>query len=291
MSGSALPDPRRHAFRADLAAASLRGHVAAPRYAEGEPRQVMAPVLPLRQEPRFDARLETEALMGERVTVYDIAEGWAWAQLDRDGYVGYLPAEGLTPKLTAPNHKVTALRTFVFSRPGAKSPPLALISLNARLTAARAEGNFLALCEGGFVFARHVAPVGKNATDYVAVAESFLGAPYLWGGRTSIGLDCSGLVQLALEAAGIPCPRDADMQAAELGAPIDWQGKDGLARSDLVFWEGHVGIMTGAETLLHANAYHMAVECEPLLVARGRIAANLSREITTVRRLPGLSAG
>jgi cell wall-associated NlpC family hydrolase len=280
-----LPDPRRHAYRGDLAAEPLRGLVEVPRFVKGEPRQVAAPSLPLRREPRFDAKLDTEALRGEVVTVYDESEGWAWVQISRDGYVGYMPSEGLTQRLVAPTHRIGALRTYVYPEPDGKTPPLALLSLNAGIAVRREDGKFLALDGGGYVFATHAAPIGAPEADFVAVAEGFLGTPYLWGGRTSIGLDCSGLVQLALEAAGHSAPRDADMQAEELGRAIAWRPGVTLRRGDLVFWEGHVGIMTNAKDFLHANAFHMAVASEPFLRARQRIKA-AGYEVTGVRRLP-----
>ncbi|MEX1060932.1 MAG: NlpC/P60 family protein, partial [Methyloceanibacter sp.] len=233
-----MPDPRRHAYREDLAAETLRGLVKAGRYVTGEPRQVSAPSLPLRREPRFDATLDTEALFGEALTLYDESEGWAWVQLSRDNYVGYMPSEGLTPRLAAPTHRIAALRTYVYPEPDGKTPPLSLLSLNALVTSLRTDGKFLALAGGGHVFAGHAVPVGEVAPDFVAVAEAFLGTPYLWGGRTSVGLDCSGLVQLAVEAAGYAAPRDADMQAAELGRAIGWRTGAKLRRGDLVFWEG-----------------------------------------------------
>ena len=286
MSDTALPDPRRHAYRGDLAAESLRGLVEARRFVKGEPRQVSAPSLPLRREPRFDARLDTEVLLGETATVYDESEGWAWVQLSRDFYVGYVPSEGLTRRLVTPTHRIAALRSYVYPEPDGKTPPLALLSLNARIACERAEGKFLALAGGGYVYAAHAAPIGATEPDFVAVAEAFLGTPYLWGGRTSIGLDCSGLVQLALEAAGHVAPRDADMQAAELGRAIELRGGAKLRRGDLVFWEGHVGIMTSAKDFLHANAFHMAVEAEPFARAKKRIKA-AGYEVSCVRRLPG----
>ena len=286
MSDTALPDPRRHAYRGDLAAEPLRGLVEARRFVKGEPRQVSAPSLPLRREPRFDARLDTEVLLGETATVYDESEGWAWVQLSRDFYVGYVPSEGLTRRLVTPTHRIAALRSYVYPEPDGKTPPLALLSLNARIACERAEGKFLALAGGGYVFAAHAAPIGATEPDFVAVAEAFLGTPYLWGGRTSIGLDCSGLVQLALEAAGHAAPRDADMQAAELGRVIELRGGAKLRRGDLVFWEGHVGIMTTAKDFLHANAFHMAVEAEPFARAKKRIKA-AGYEVSCVRRLPG----
>jgi cell wall-associated NlpC family hydrolase len=285
VTGRVLPDPRRHAYRADLAAESLRGLVEAPRYAKGESRQVGAPSLPLRREPRFDATLDTEALQGEIVTLYDESEGWAWVQLGRDGYVGYVPSEGLTRDIAASTHRVSVLRTYVYPEPDGKTPPLALLSLNARITGSNAEGRFLPLAGGGYLFADHAAPIGKVEPDFVAVAEAFLGTPYLWGGRTSIGLDCSGLVQLALEAAGQSAPRDADMQAEELGRAIPWRPSTKLRRGDLVFWEGHVGIMVSGQDFLHANAFHMAVEVEPFTAAKRRI-KQAGYEVKCVRQLP-----
>lgn len=279
------PDPRRHAYREDLAAETLRGLVKATRFVTGEPRQVAAPSLPLRREPRFDATLDTEALHGETVTVYEECEGWAWVQLDRDSYVGYMPSEGLARDVVAPTHRIATLRTYVFPQPDSKAPPLALLSLNARVAASGEEGRFLQLASGGFVYASHAAPVGETHPDYVSIAQGFRGTPYLWGGRTSIGLDCSGLVQLAVEAAGYAAPRDADMQAAELGRAVDLRRGADLRRGDLVFWEGHVGIMTSGEDFLHANAFHMAVEIEPFAEAKARIEA-AGLKVTCVRRLP-----
>jgi cell wall-associated NlpC family hydrolase len=280
-----LPDPRRHAYRRDLAAEPLRGVVKAERYAKGESRQVGVPSLPLRREPRFDATLDTEAMFGETLTVYDEHEGWAWVQLSRDGYVGYMPSEGLVADIVPPTHRISVLRTYVYPGADGKTPPLALLSLNARIAASGSEGKFLALAGGGYVFAGHAAPTGKTEPDFVAVAEAFIGTPYLWGGRTSVGLDCSGLVQLAIEAAGQAAPRDADMQAAELGRVIDWKPSTKLRRGDLVFWEGHVGIMTSGKDFLHANAFHMAVEIEPFAAARRRIKV-AGYEVICVRRLP-----
>jgi cell wall-associated NlpC family hydrolase len=286
MSG-ALPDPRRHAYRAGLAAESLRGQVEAPRYVAGVRRQIDAPALPLRREPRFDATLDTEALFGETLNLFDESEGWAWVQLLRDGYVGYMPSEGLAATVTTPTHKIAALRTYVYPSPDFKTPPLTLLSLNALVSVTGEEGRFLALKGGGFVFAEHTRKLTEHARDFVDVALSFRGTPYLWGGRTSIGVDCSGLVQLASEAAGLPCPRDADMQAKEVGRPLEVGAP--LARGDLVFWDGHVGIMTSAQDLVHASAHHMVVVEEPLAEAKARIAASGGGEMIGVRRPARLS--
>ncbi len=278
------PDPRRHAYRADLAAEPLRGIVEAEHFTTGTRRQVGAPSLPLRRLPQADATLDTEALHGETLLVYDEYEGWAWGQLEHDGYVGYVPSDGLIAVGEQPTHRVCVLRTYVFPEPHSKVPPLAMLSMNACVTVADDSAPFVRLATGGFVYNAHVAPLGTHAEDFVAVAETFLGAPYLWGGRTSVGLDCSGLVQLAAGAAGYAVPRDADMQEAEAGVSVAWRDGVELQRGDLVFWEGHVGIMTSARDLLHANAYHMAVAHEPFQDARARI-KDAGFEMTAVRRL------
>ena len=170
-----------------------------------------------------------------------------------------------------------------------RAPPLALLSLNALLAAAGRRAGSSRSKSGGFVVADHARKLDEHARDFVDVALAFLGTPYLWGGRTSLGVDCSGLVQLASEAAGLACPRDADMQANEVGSPLDWQGGAALARGDLVFWDGHVGIMTSARDLVHASAYHMAVVDEPLAEAKARIAASNGGDMIGVRRPAGLA--
>lgn len=277
-------DPRRHPFREDLAAESLRGVVDAERYVQGDRRQVAASAVPLRREPHARANLDTEALHGETMAVFDERDGWAWVQLDHDGYVGYVPSEGLGPVRPPTTHRIAALRTYVFPEPDAKAPPLRMLSLNARVCVTEEGMRYARLDSGGFVYGSHLAPIGRHAPDFVAIAEGFLGAPYLWGGRTSVGLDCSGLVQLSAAAAGHALPRDADMQEAEAGARINVPDGAGLRRGDLIFWEGHVGIMTSADHFLHANAYHMAVELEPFEDARRRI-KDAGFDVTSVRRL------
>jgi cell wall-associated NlpC family hydrolase len=276
-------DARLTPARGDLAAAHLRDVVDAPRYADGRTMQVVEASAPLRASPAPDAPLETEALFGEAVTVYDEAEGWAWTQLDRDLYVGYLPLAALGAP-TEPTHRVSALRTHAYPGPSIKLPPRMALSLGARLRIVRQEGDFSASADGLWLWARHLAVVRSCALDFVAVAELFLETPYLWGGRTSEGIDCSGLAQTALSAAGIAAPRDSDMLAV-LGEPIAIDGPTPLARGDLVFWKDHVGIMRDGRTLLHANGFHMKVVSEPLEQARARIAAGGGGEVTGVRRL------
>jgi cell wall-associated NlpC family hydrolase len=281
----ASSDRRLTPARADLAAAHLRGLVEAPRYAEGRAMRIITAIAPLRRSPQAEASLETEALFGERVTVYDESEGWAWAQLERDQYVGYLPGAALGAP-SAPTHRVSALRTHAYPGPAIKAPPRMALSLGAQLTIVGREGDFAVAEDGLYLWSRHLAELDAREPDAVAIAELFLETPYLWGGRTSEGIDCSGLAQTALMATGVASPRDSDMQEAGLGGAIAIDDPAALpARGDLVFWKGHVGIMRDPVTLLHANGWHMKTVSEPLAQARDRIAANGGGKVTSVRRL------
>jgi cell wall-associated NlpC family hydrolase len=277
-------DPRMTPARSDLAARYLEGKVAAARFVDGEVREVVEPQVAVRRAPSLDAPLDTEALMGERVTVFETdEEGWAWGQLDADRYVGFMPANGLAPPGPASTHRVAALRTLVFPGPSIKLPPLAALSLGARLAVVRHDDRFAVTAPGGYVPTRHLAPIDSRETDFVAVAERFIGVPYLWGGKTSLGLDCSGLVQVALAACGLSCPRDSDMQEAALGAAI---AGGPTRRGDLMFWKGHVAIVRDEASLVHANSFHMAVAIEPIAAALPRIRAT-DGEVTSIRRLAG----
>jgi cell wall-associated NlpC family hydrolase len=274
-------DPRLTPARADLAAAHLRGKVEAARFVEGRPASIVAASAALQRRPEAAAPWESEALHGERATVYDERDGWSWVQLERDGYVGYLASAALGAPATA-THRVSALRAHAYPGASIKLPHVLALSLGARARIVGESGDFLIDAEGRRFWARHLAPADSAELDFVAVAEKFEHCPYLWGGRTSQGIDCSGLAQAGLSAAGIAAPRDSDMlermgQAVPVDAP--------LQRGDLVFWKGHVGIMREGETLLHANGYHMAVVSEPLAAAQERIATSGGGGITSIRRL------
>ena len=279
-------DKRLTPARADIAAAHLRGKVEAARFIEGVREEIIVEAAGLRGAPSFSAPLDTQAIRGERVTVYEIEEGWAWGQLERDSYVGYLPAAALAPVRVEPAHRVCVLRTFLYSGPSMKLPVELALPLNAELCVSERTGEFARIGEEGFVWAGHLCARDEYETDFVAAAERFAGMPYLWGGKTALGLDCSGLVQTALAAAGVCAPRDTDMQEKALGRALEIKDDlSGLRRGDLVFWNGHVGIMRDARMLLHANGHHMLVASEPLADAVVRISTKSFGAITGVKRL------
>ena len=269
-------DRRLNAFRDDLADARLAGTVSAPRFVEGRRRRVAAPLLDLRSRPSPDAGIDTQLLCGEAVLVFEETDGWAWVQAERDGYVGYAAADQIADA-PEPTHLVVAQRTFVYPGPELKLPPRACHSVGAQLAIVDFTENrgtrYARLSSGEAVIASHLQPSGWSADDWVGVAETLLYTPYLWGGTSAFGIDCSGIVQLALRMSGRTVLRDTDMQAASIGEPFD-PGADlaGLRRGDLVFWKGHVGIMRDGTTLLHANGHTMTVASEPLAEAVTRIA-------------------
>ena len=275
-------DPRTNAFRPEIAAKHLQGQVEAQHFVEGTRREVIEAVANLRRTPSLDGRLDTQALLGESVMVYETSEeGWAWGQLEADGYVGWLSANALGTPGPAPTHKVAVPRTLVFPGPDIKLPPVTALPMGALLAIARQDERFAVTVAGWHIPAVHLAPIKAKQADFVATAESLLGAPYLWGGKTSLGIDCSGLVQVALQAAGHACPRDSDMQELALGTVSSLSQ---LRRGDLVFWKGHVAIARDGESLIHANAHAMMVAIEPVADAVSRIKAAGS-VVTTVKRV------
>ena len=262
-----MSDPRVTLARPDLADALLQGLIHAARFAETTPCRCTVPTAAIRAAPEASAEQWDQLLFGESFLVIETGRGWAWGQAARDGYVGFVQIDQLKAGALQPTHRVSALRAYAFSGPDIKSPPLGLYSLNAFVTVEAEEERFLKADGSGWFPREQLAPIGIFESDPAAVAETFLGAPYQWGGRESLGLDCSGLVQQALYACGRACPRDSDMQA-QLGAPA---ALGALKRNDLIFWRGHVGIMLDAQRLLHANAFRMRVSIEPLAEAIARI--------------------
>lgn len=271
-------DRRVTPARADLAAAHLKGQVDAPRFAQGEKFSVRVGRASLRVRPSGDAAQDTELLYGEIFTVYDRAQGWAWGQAASDLYVGYIKEDALTAPFAVSGH-VSALLAPAFSAADLKTPVRDLLPLNAGVPVLDHQGDYRRIGERAWLHARHLLP--ETEKDFVAVAERFLGVPYVWGGKTASGLDCSGLIQTALQAIGKAAPRDTDMMEKALGEAVNWTD---LRRGDLVFWKGHMGVMLDAENLLHANAFHMQVAIEPLSEAITRI-DKIAGPVTSIKRL------
>jgi cell wall-associated NlpC family hydrolase len=264
-------DSRLHAFRLDLADTKLQGRVDAKKFVEGAAMEVVAPLATLHREAAATAMQTTQALFGERLIAFEIAGDWVWGQLKRDGYVGYIAKAAVSTDLTNPTHRVFVPSTFLYPLPDIKSQPPVSLPMNAMLEIVESDEKFSKLANGHHVFTKHIRPLNETEADFVGVAEKFLDVPYCWGGKTSQGLDCSGLVQTALEACGIFSPRDTDMQETQLGQSLLINDLDGLRRGDLVFWKGHVGIMEDEATLLHANGHTMNVSRENLEEAIKRI--------------------
>ena len=274
-----MVDKRLTPARADLAASHLKGQVDAPRYVDGYIQDVAIGRASLRAAPSHDAPQDSELLYGERVEVYDISDdGWAWVQASSDQYVGYVRVEALDD-VDAATLRVSALMAPVFKAADLKSPVVDFLPMNAKAAVVSRQGDYIEIGGGHFVHQRHF--LLETEKDFVAITQRFVGVPYVWGGKTAAGLDCSGLIQTALQAVGKAAPRDTDMMEKALGTPIKIVD---VRRGDLVFWKGHMGVMLDSENLLHANAFHMMVTAEPLRDALARIEP-LAGPVTSVKRL------
>ena len=262
-------DARVTLARGGLADARLEGLLAADRFAAVRSAQVVWPAVALRAAPDPRAEQLDQLLFGEVFERLDTHGGFALGQSTRDGYVGWVETEALAEETATPTHWVSALRSYAFAEASIKSPARGPLSLNALVTIVEETDSLARDARIGWIAKAHLKPIGEALDDPAAIALAHLGAPYLWGGRESTGLDCSGLILQARLACGLACPRDSDQQEA-LGAPAP---ADALARGDLVFWKGHVAMMLDAERMVHANAFHMAVAVEPLAEARARIIA------------------
>ena len=275
-------DRRITAARPDLAAAHLKGVVESERYRKGRIKQVVHAAVGLRFAPSANATLETELLFGETFTVYELKDGWVWGQAALDSHVGYAPADAFAESSAPPTHRVIARATPLLTAPDVKQPSRAILPMNAKLDVAEPDGRFTLLADGTYVFSAHIAPIETRAADWLAVAQTFLGAPYLWGGKTFAGIDCSGLIQTALEASGISAPRDTDLMENALGQSVALDAP--LQRGDLIFWKGHMGALLDSERIIHASGYHMQVVIEDFASARKRIFGD-GLPVRTIKRL------
>ena len=276
-----IHDPRLTPLRDGIASSDLEGLEPAEVYLEPKLTGCTAPATGIHRAPDAGSEQMDQLLFGESFDVLEEeANGWVWGQARRDGYVGFVRAADLGPPAPAPTHRVAAIRTYAFEGPSIKSRALGCYSINSLVHVEAEEGRLSRVTGAGWMTSDHLSPIGVFEADPAAIAERFLGAPYLWGGRESIGCDCSGLVQAAFFACGRACPRDTDQQAA-LGAEI---GRQAFGRGDLVFWKGHVAMGLDDQRIVHANGHHMATFIEPLDEAIARIAAAGYGEPTGYRR-------
>lgn len=277
-------DTRLNAYRNDLADVRLKGLVDSKSFCNGTAMQLIVPIATLHRAPKPDAPQETQVLLGETVSVFDVNDDWAWVQLERDGYVGYVQAEFLNAEMHRPSHRISVTSTLLYRSASIKTQPVQFLFMNSEISVVGLQDGFFELATGGFIFAAHAVPISQFQTDFVGVAELLLHTPYLWGGKSAQGIDCSGLVQTSLNACGQNCLRDADMQELSLGQNLMINDLESLKRGDLIFWKGHVGIMRDAETLLHASGHQMMVVSEPLRTADDRTKAK-GKAITSIKRL------
>lgn len=279
-------DRRLTPARGDLAAVHLQGQVDSARFVEPTAMQINAAIIPLRPAADPGVGLDTVLLYGELFDVFDAAEGWAWGQAPRDGYVGYVPLAALSAQVREATHTVSVPTTHLYPSASMKTEPVAALWMTSLVAPGvfhpvNSEGVAFAEVDGLFIPAKHLVAVDDLEDDFVAVAEQFLNAPYVWGGKTASGVDCSGLLQVALARTGVSVPRDTDMQQAA-GRAVE---RNGFQRGDVLFWKGHVGVMVDSETLLHATAFSMSTILEPVAETRARIEEGLGLPLRAVRRL------
>ena len=274
-----MTDPRLTPSNGRIAEDGWQDRVDSDRYVAGDWAAVAVPLTDLRCAP--EGARDRQLLLGERFLILETVDGWSFGRADRDGYVGYVAGDDLR-KDGGATHMVAARSTHLYPEADIKSPETAALSFGSRLTIAHEHRAFFETAGGAFVPKPHLRPLDQPFRDPVTVAQLFFGTPYLWGGNSAFGIDCSGLVQAALLACRIACPGDSDLQEG-LGHALPEDSP--LRRGDLLFWRGHVAMAVDGETLIHANAHHMAVAYEPLGAAVARIEAQGGGRVTARRRL------
>ncbi len=272
-------DPRVDIARADLVEIGLADRVAAARYVEPFAMRCSLPRAAVRAAGDAAAVAVSELLWGEVFDVFEVTGDWAFGRSVADRYVGWAAFAALGETGAKPPQMITARLAPVFSAPDIKAAVIAELPFGAQVAGVPGD-RFMALSGGGFIHNRHLAPL---PADPISIARLFTGAPYLWGGRTPLGVDCSGLIQASLTAIGIVTPRDSDQQLAALGGAVAFNDR---AAGDLVFFPGHVGILATRDRLFHANAHWMAVVEEPLADVIARLhTAGVEAPVAGVRRL------
>ncbi|WP_282609816.1 C40 family peptidase [Pelagibius sp. Alg239-R121] len=281
-------DPRVNCYREDLAASYLEGKIAGRRFVSGRQAQVVRCGAALRRAPSADSPQDSQLLAGETVQIYDEADGYAWVQSEIDGYVGYVERTALTTSVTEITHCLSVVRSFVYPEPNIKTPPMTQLSMAALVEVTDRYQGFSLISIGGWIYSDHLMQIDSHVPDFVTTALRFLEMPYLWGGKGSLGIDCSGLVQVSLMRSGLACPRDTYMQAKTVGMEIP--GEDGnfsMRRGDLIYWPGHVAIVLDQETVVHASGHHMFVTIEPWKDIDERVRRETGgKGIEVLRRLP-----
>lgn len=282
-------DHRLHAYKDGLADKRLQDRVEAPAFVDGTLKQVTIAVAPMYRRGSEEAAIDSEVLFGETLRVFEERDGWAWCQADVDDYVGYVPSSALSETIHVATHRVTALLTPLYPKAELRRPPVQRLSFGSRVAIVGTETvrdlDYVVLADGSAIAASHVLPIAESIkTDFVSVCERFIGLPYVWAGRSSLGVDCSGLLQLAMMMTG-PCPlRDSDMQEMSIGSELDLSnGLPNLQRGDLIFWKGHVGVASDPDTVLHASGRTMTVLEDPLVEMVERLEGK-GLPVTTVRR-------
>lgn len=268
-------------MRGDLADVSLAGLLFAPHYAKAKPMHCATSAAYVRKAPSAEAVAVSQILAGEGFHVLDIAGGWAWGFCEHDGYVGYVDAAMLADGLYVATHRIMVRSAPAFASADIKSPVMATLSAGARV-GGEISGDFLMTALGA-VHKRHLVPIDVTDRDWVIPAMRQMGQPYVWGGRGHDGIDCSGLVQIALAQAGLRVPRDSDMQREGIGEAIPDDAP--LRRGDFLFFPGHVGIMVDEARLLHANAYWMGTVVEPLVDVIARLQPDHEEPVLARRRI------